>query len=382
MPSRRPFYLLGNPDCRRVGRFQQALAGLGMPPAILIPWTQFLAGRIALPDVVPAGAVVRIESPGAAFETEQMLLAIGADIADEETDYARISRGEALALETDRGRIVAPRQWYLGFRAALQKVERQLAACPDHVRMNAPTDIAVMFDKPLCQQALHAAGIPVPRTLGVIGSYNDLVKRMQQAACRRVFVKLAHGSSASGVAAYRTQGTQHQAITTVEMARSNGALLLYNTRRIRVYRDPEVIAELIDALCRHRACAEEWVPKAGLDGCTFDLRVVVIDGTSRHVVARLSHTPLTNLHLLNQRRPREFVQERLGAEAMESALHTCEQALRCFPRSLYAGVDMLFAPGLRRHAVLELNAFGDLLPGTLYGGQDTYTLEIVAALTK
>lgn len=381
MPGR-PFYLLGSSGCRRVARFQQALAALELPAATLIPWTEFLSGRIELFDLLPAGAVMRVESPGTDFEAERMLLALGAETADEEAEYARISPGAALLLEADRGRIIAPRQWYLGFRCALQRVERQLACCPEHVRMSEPADIAVMFDKPVCQQQLHAAGVPVPRSLGMICSYNDLMARMQQAACRRVFVKLAHGSSASGVVAYRTQGAQHQAITTVEMARHNGRLMLYNSRRIRVYRESEEIVELIDALCRHRACAEEWIPKASLDGHTFDLRVVVIAGMARHTVARLSHTPLTNLHLLNQRRSREFIEERLGADVIEPALHTCERALRCFPRSLYAGVDLLFAPGLRRHAVLELNAFGDLLPGTLHAGQDTYATEIVAALER
>jgi hypothetical protein len=378
----RPFVILGNPDCRRVSLFQQALAALGLPGATLIAWTDFLAGQVALTDIVPAGAVVRLESPGRSFATERMLLARGAEIADEEAGYDRLSRAMALVLPEDRGRIVYPRQWYLGFRDALCEVERQLAACAPHTRMNVPADIAVMFDKPACQEVLQAAGVPVPRQFGLVASYNDLIARMSQFDCRRVFVKLTHGSSASGVVAYRTHGAQHQAITTVEMARMDGTLTLYNTRRIQVYRDPDEIAELIDALCRHRACAEEWMPKASMEGYAFDLRVVVIGGAARHTVARLSRTPITNLHLLNQRRPWERVLEHMGQEAATAALRACERALRCFPDSLYAGVDLLCAPGFRRHAVLELNAFGDLLPGTLHDGQDAYAAEILATLNS
>ena len=33
---------------------------------------------------------------------------------------------------------------------------------------------------------------------------------------------------------------------------------------------------MVDSLCRERAQAERWVPKAGLPGGTFDLRVVAI----------------------------------------------------------------------------------------------------------
>ena len=162
--------------------------------------------------------------------------------------------------------------------------------------------------------------------------------------------------------------------------RQNGVLTLYNTRSIRKHSDRETIAELIDALCRHRACAEEWIPKASLDGHAFDLRVVVIGGRACHTVARLSRQPMTNLHLRNPRRTWEYTRERIGSKAADAALQTCESAAGCFPHSLHTGVDLLFASGLKRHAVVELNAFGDLLPGTLHAGEDTYTAEIRAAL--
>lgn len=87
---------------------------------------------------------------------------------------------------------------------------------------------------------------------------------------------------------------------------------------------------------------------------------------------------MTNLHLLNTRADPERVRERMGTEAWEAALRSCEQAMAGFPGSLYAGLDLLIAPDYRRHAVLEVNAFGDLLPGVLWEGQDTYTAEISA----
>jgi hypothetical protein len=42
-----------------------------------------------------------------------------------------------------------------------------------------------------------------------------------------------------------------------------------------------------------------------------------------------------------------------------------------FPKSLYAGIDLLLMPGLRKPAILEINAFGDLLPNVLHNGLDT-----------
>jgi hypothetical protein len=53
--------------------------------------------------------------------------------------------------------------------------------------------------------------------------------------------------------------------------------------------------------------------------------------------------------------------------------------MRQFPGSLYAGVDIAISPNFAEHHVLEVNAFGDLLPGLLHQGLDTYEAEVAAA---
>jgi hypothetical protein len=52
--------------------------------------------------------------------------------------------------------------------------------------------------------------------------------------------------------------------------------------------------------------------------------------------------------------------------------------MTCFPGSLHGGVDLAVTSEFRRHVVLEVNAFGDLLPGVLHGGRDTYAAQIAA----
>jgi hypothetical protein len=118
------------------------------------------------------------------------------------------------------------------------------------------------------------------------------------------------------------------------------------------------------------------VPKAGLDDRTLDLRVVVIAGRARHAIVRLSRSPITNLHLLNDRADPAAVRRRMGDAAWADAMRTCERAMRCFPGSLHGGVDLLVTSDFRRHAILEVNAFGDLLPGVLSEGLGTYEAEI------
>lgn len=375
------FILIAPPESNRVTLFQQALARLQLPPARVISYLDLLAERITLPQIMHANSLLRLESPGKDFAHEQALLELGAHIDDAE-NCARISADEVRQLSFEKGRILWPRQWYLGFRAALKLIEGQLLDGDDEAVMNTPRNIAVMFDKPRSHELLRAHHIRVPRSLGRVRSFDELRERMKQTNCRRVFVKLAHGSSASGVIAYQTNGRQHQATTTVEMVRHNGALRLYNSRRLRTYRDHHEIAALIDELCRHHVQVEQWLPKAGLDGKTFDLRVVVIDRKACHVVARLSRSPITNLHLLNERCEVAAIQQRMGDAAWQAAMETCERAARLFPFNLYAGIDLLITADFKQHAVVEVNAFGDLLPGVLWQGMDTYTAEIKAMLAQ
>jgi glutathione synthase/RimK-type ligase-like ATP-grasp enzyme len=59
-------------------------------------------------------------------------------------------------------------------------------------------------------------------------------------------------------------------------------------------------------------------------------------------------------------------------------IETCRKVANIFPDSIQMGIDVLFTPGFRRLAVLEVNAFGDLLPNVQWNGMDTYEAQIDA----
>ena len=367
--------LIGVPDSRRTQLFQAALARAGKPAAKVLSFIDLLREKIIISDFISAETVVRVDSPGKDFETERALLHAGAGVACDE-QFASITEEETERLEFERGRILYPRQWYLGLCTALRIIESQL---PDCLLMNNPGDIAVMFDKPRCQAVLKDHGIPVAKSLGEIESFDDLHERMKEAGCARVFIKLAHGSSASGMIAYQTNGLKHRAETTVDVEKCGDELRFYNSRRIRVHQDVGEIKRLVDQLCRHRVCVEEWLPKAGIDGRTFDLRVVVIARRAAHTVVRLGRHPMTNLNLLGGRGNLEKVLQRIGNAGWAKIQRTCEEVMTtCFPKSLYAGIDLRVSPDYQHHHVLEVNAFGDLLPSVLCDGRDTYDSEILA----
>lgn len=371
--------VVGHPGHKRVTLFQEALARRGLPPAQVVAWRDVLTGQDDLERAVGGGALVRVESPGQDFEVEKLLLAAGAEVEETEDPGADfLPAAEALRLEFDRGRLLYPRQWYHGFRATLRRLLQRLDGQPSVRWMSHPEDVITMFDKRACHALLRTAGVPVPAGLGPVRSYAELLERVRATGRWRVFVKLACGSSASGVVAFATNGSRVRAVTTAELVHQDGSWRVYNSRRIRAYEEPADVAALIDLICREGAQVEEWVPKAGTQGCAFDLRVLVIAGRERHTVVRLSETPMTNLHLLNRRGDLGQLREEIPEEYWEAAVGNCRKAAALFPRSLHAGVDLLFAPGFRRHAVLEVNAFGDSLPGVMCDGMDTYEAELSA----
>jgi hypothetical protein len=361
--------IIGNPESKRIELFQKALSGLDLPPARILPYADLLNGRVELTSLVKSGTIVRIESPDRDFGVEKALLALGAGVNDPAGDFDRLPSGKVANLDFEQGLLLYPRQWYLGYRALLHRLNEQLQACPPHKLINHPADIALMFDKPACHALFTANRLAVPRTLGTVSGYAELWAKMQEQRMWRVFVKLAHGSSASGAVAYQVNGTQHQATSTVEVK-------LYNTRRIRIYRDQTEIARLLEALCRHRVQVEQWLPKAAFQNRIFDLRVLVIGGEAQHVVVRLSRHPFTNLHLANGRTWLDSLLTRLDPKVWETAKQTCEQAAKLFPRSLYAGIDLMLASNYKSHALAEINAYGDLLYHALHNGRDPYTAEI------
>jgi glutathione synthase/RimK-type ligase-like ATP-grasp enzyme len=380
LSTRMQFLAIGNPESRRGQLFQEAVARYQLLPAQLITYEDLLTNQTNLANFDAPHVIFRFDAPERSFEVDRQFIAAGAEL--EPTDvHQHISASAAMELPAELGRIWYQRQWYLGWRHCLQTWTADLQGRI----LNHPQDIAIMFDKVQCQQVLATAGIPV--TIGLlpgrsIKNYDQLCQLMDEQNCQRVFVKLAHGSSASGVVAYERRAGIERAITTVERVVEQDSLKFYNSRRIRQYRKPTEIADIINFLAAESVQVETWLPKARIAGQEFDIRLVVIGGKACHSVIRVGNSPLTNLHLGNDRREITDLPPGLTADNWQKMLTTCERAAACFPRSFYCGVDLLIAPNLQDHYVLEMNAFGDLLQGITYEGLDTYAMEVKMLLAE
>ncbi|UXX96093.1 STM4014 family protein [Streptomyces sp. AD2-2] len=353
------FAVVGNPENRRVSLFADAVRAAGLPAPRVVAWADVLRARGA--DFA-ADEFVRVDSPG------------------ENPEVDRLLRGTA-----EPTRVEGSARWYTGFTAALRTLR-------GGVPLADPDDLAVLFDKRACHAVLDAAGVPVPEspTSGPLGArvrgWDDVRALMREHRMPRLFVKPAHGSSASGVLAVETAGGGRIRATTSVETGADGAL--HNSLRVRRYHDERDVARIVDALAPDGLHLERWVPKASQAGRAADLRVVVVAGRATHAVVRTSRGPLTNLHLGGSRGDLDGVRRAFTAAGARWAdvLDVCERAASCVPRTLCVGVDLLPAVDWRRAFVGEVNAFGDLLPrltglpGSGAEGLDTYGAQVAAVL--
>lgn len=360
------FAVVGNPENRRVAFFQEAVRAAGPAPARVVSWLQVLGGEA----VFEPGETVRIDSPGENAEVERLL------------------RGVA-----DPTRVEGSARWYAGFLGAVGEVSRAASAAGAEV-LTSPGDIAALFDKRLCHALLEDAGVPVPasptsgRRAARVRDWSDVRALMREHRMPRAFVKLAHGSSASGVLAVETTGPGRVRASTSVERDAEGRL--FNSLRVRRYTTEREVGAIVDALAPDGLHIERWLPKASQRGRAADLRIVVVGGRATHAVVRTSLSPMTNLHLGGARGDLDEVRAAVSAVGgcWREALAMCERAAACFPGTLCVGVDLLPAAGWRRFAVGEVNAFGDLLPGLtgLPGsgaeGLDTYAAQVAAVLDR
>jgi len=380
------FAIFCNPESRRAEFFCTALGRQIRQKPIFIPWQWVLEGGSWFEKVAFPPDFLRIESPGRNWSVETLLLARGALVQDEEAEkgWNRIDQQCVAALRNEPGRVLPMRQGFLGWREVLRDLERwrQGSGIPSRW-MSPPGDIERMYDKAACGEMLGRAGIKVPPSLGIPRSCYETLEAMRAERIPRAFLKPCHGSSGSGVVAIEINGAGIQAFSTIEIVEDSSKLRMYNSRRINRYQGAAEVRRVLDAVCKERCLLQAWIPKAGISGRPFDLRVVVIGGRARHVMVRLGRGPITNSQLLGGRGEPAEVRRRMGENAWGEMLQQAERVMaECFPESLYAGLDVLVEPNFRTTWILEVNAFGDLLPRLLLEGKDTYQWELEAALAQ
>lgn len=331
----------------------------GPAPLRWASWADVAANPAVLANVGSPGDFLRVDSPGSDAEV-----------------WSALARRGGLEEPFDPSQQRPGRAWFGGLSETL----RAIASHTTHLVPTHPAEsVITMMDKRLCHRALAQAGLPVPPVLPAERIRDAEIFR---AALRRdrhhaVFVKPRWGSSGAGVLAYRWQG-DHERITTTARLAADG---VHNDKHLHTYADRASIDRLLDRILGDGAVIERWLPKAGAAGGPFDLRVVTVGGQPAQRVARVGRGTVTNLHLDSARLAFDEALAPWGSKKEAEVLDVCRAAAACFPAHLTIGVDLLL--DVRgRPFVLELNAWGDYLPGLLHDGEDTYDTQVRAMLAS
>jgi len=328
--------ILGNLDNRRVTAFA---ATLDRPP-ILLSWEDYLHDPHSQHTLAGCD-LVRMESFGEDLAVERLLV----DLGD----------GDGSACTP--GRITAPDALFRGLCRALDAWT---------LRPTAPHPAIVprLFDKRL---TLAGIDVPVPERLPQPTSVEAIIDGVRSRGWHRTFVKLATGSSASGVGMLFTR---RQPRFMTSMQRSDTGW--FNSLRIQRHDDVvPPLSFLVDQGC----VVEQAIDKARLDGAWFDCRVVTILGEPRFVLVRQSRHPITNLHLGGWRGRLDALRERCPPKLFAAAMESCRAVAHAYPGALHLGIDLCFDRTWTHHYILEVNAFGDLLPRLQVDGRTVYGWE-------
>ena len=343
--------IIGNPENRRVTEFQAASVALGESKPRCLAWDTI----VREPDILTTidADLVRIESPGENEIVTREMIRLGGGPADPLLEF---------------GEVNFLREHFRGFRKTLRRIAQTglQFTIP-------PAEIEVMFDKWASHQRMASAGIARPESRLAPKTLEEFHAAVAQSKSGAWFLKPLHGSSASGVCAFRWKGDQQLLISPLTFRSSGTRTIFSNSLKVKTYDSAMEIEKVLAHLLPQEMILESWVPKLNLPGGAVDLRVLVIAGEARHWVVRQSQSPMTNLHLGNRRGSPEMLVERIGEDGMQAAFNLAEDAAACFPEALSCGIDILITNGRRPKALVgEVNAFGDLLPNLMHRNQTAY----------
>ncbi len=325
--------------------------------------------------------LIKLDSPGRSVRMNQYIYRLGASEVEQEGGEVLSEKQLQEGLHK-KGLLMNHRQWYLGFASLLRHIHSKFGNNKQIIFLNNINDVLTFFSKSACHEKLSKHNIPVPLSLNHVSDFEELIAKMNRHNMNRVFIKSDHGSSASGIAALQINNYKMLLKTTMELVKENGQIDLYNSRKLQQYHDHESIKIIINRICSYGAHTEQWIPKANINGQNCDLRILIIDGDTTHLVLRKSTGPFTNLHLLNERDDYKPLKKKMKAVDWDKMIKTCEQTARIFPDSFLLSLDMTVTGNYKRHFILEINAFGDLLHQVYYHNLNPYEYQIKKIIAK
>ncbi len=307
--------------------------------------------------------VVRIESPGRDPSILMQLLRLG---------EASLNREHCVPPTSIEGWIIPPAMVHAGLKVCFDRLEQALRSYPNLTLEATPADILAAFDKNETSERLSKAGVPVPEFFAP-SHVSELLDRNpsndENNAWSSMFVKLCHGSCASGIVnlTWSEENRAGVSASSIAVPSVNGLTTMvrrgahfFNSYELQALHQ-EKLEEALQFLIEQGATAQKTVPRPMIGDRQWDLRIVVLHAEPIAVIPRLSRLPMTNLHLGGQRGDVEACLASVGRRAWLDALDCASAAAMQFELPC-VGIDVAIDRHTSRPYVLEVNAFGDFFP--------------------
>lgn len=358
--------MIGHPAHRRVTGFREAAEAAGFSTTVL-SHRELLDAPERLLELDETPRILRIDSFGEDVDVERELLALGYEQAEREGAWA-LDPDALDAYEIRYGEVVAPRQAALGLARQLERIDEVLRERPSWRVLQPPKAVTRLFDKRACWRLHKDHDVRVPMSIAPEDP-DGLRVSMRARGWHVAYVKLLSGSSASCLAIYEPGKPR----LTTTLTREDGRW--FNVLRPRIYKNPDEIETVLAFLMKEGVHVERGLRKARRERHYLDIRVLVVDGEPAFVVERQSRHPITNLHLGGRRGDVDALRRRMD-DAAWSAVEATARTVASLHGCFHLGVDVAILERFDDHAVLEANAFGDLLPNLEHDGRSVYEHEV------
>lgn len=372
------FVIIGDLSGRRVQAFIECLKKSNIHTYQVLSWLELVKSDSAFVNSIEKNTVVKIEPPEKDMNIYRELLKLG-DL------HNGLKIREINEIDFSYFPIIAPRQWYEGLENLLinlQDASNNLVH-KNIVWLNDINETLLMMDKCKTYDFLatktRETEFYLPSQIAAPTNYNEF-KEIHGEMTAQYFIKLRYGSGGTGVLAYKNNPklNQEKIWTSLNFEVVGGKKIFYSNNKVNCFEDKNKVKELIHWVLVNGAHIEEWIPKATYQGASFDTRAFVLQDKAEYLISRLSKSPITNLHLGNQRMESKAI---LSKEQVATIATAAEKVMKLFNQSTFAGIDIVCSTGFRPY-VIDVNPFGDFFHNLLGTEDNVHYLEIKAAIRR
>jgi len=336
------FLLMGDTKGKRINTFVDCLKHMDITDYKIISWKDVIEDSSIIQKDLSSNTIIKIEPPEKDLYIYKSFLKKG-------ISKGILNNKDIEKINFEKCPIVAPGQWYEGVREVFLEIENILNHNRNVFSMINIEESLIMMDKERTYNFLSGKekNFNLPEKLKSYKSYEQF-KNDTGDRSLKCFMKLRHGSGSEGVIAYSNNKRLNEECIYTSLAYSKDEDIFFSTYKVN------------------------YIDKV------YDTRAIVIDNKVEYLLSRLSRTPITNLHLKNERKESKEFMDTKTIDIIENA---SKGVMNLFENSFMAGIDVVMSKKNKPY-IIDVNPFGDLLHHLIGTDKNIYYKEIKSAIAK